>query len=264
VSAIYRITKTGPGRSGGINRPFEARVGGLAKSNDECPYTIANEIIAERLGQVLGLPVPAGVLSQDENRKLHYLSLNVGQEGRELPPVIPVEFCAEDAWWAAGVLVFDVLIANGDRHRKNLSRDTTFPNEPPRVSVFDHGHALLGTDPPIGPERLGLAVDHLGCIEDPVAIARDTCLRNEDLNPDFIGAWVARVEQIPRFVIDDVCDEVAGTPGLNVGKDEAAELANWLARRVSRLGEIIWQNRDSFPNVGWNLIPPGGASWSAT
>ena len=39
---------------------------------------------------------------------------------------------------------------------ENLSRDETFPDEPPRVSIFDHGTALLGTDPPTGRERLDL------------------------------------------------------------------------------------------------------------
>lgn len=259
MTVIYRITKTGGERLGGINRPFEARVGGLAKSNDECPFTIANEIVAARLGQILGLPVPAGVICHDENKKLHYLSLDVGQEGRELPPVIPSEFCAEEAWWAAGVVVFDVLIANGDRHRKNLSRDATFPDEPPRVSVFDHGHALFGTDPPIGSERLGAATGRLGCIDDSAYIAKDSCLLSESLNPGFINVWVERVQQIPKFVIEDVCREIAATPGLNVDEGLAGELAEWLATRCSEIHNLIWHNRDSFTAVGWSLIPPGGA-----
>jgi hypothetical protein len=259
MSVIYRITKMGDARRAGINRPFEARVGGFAKSNDESPYTIANEVVSARIGQVLGLPVPAGVLSQDGEKKFHYLSLNVGQEGRELPPVIPPDFCAEEPLLAAGVVVFDVLIANGDRHRKNLSRDTTFDNEPARVSVYDHGHALFGTDPPTGPDRLELANDRLGCTDDEACIARDSCLIDQPLDCRLIDQWVQRAKEIPAFVFADICREIGETPGLNVNPFQADDLANWLAGRASGLSNLIWQNREAFPAVNWGLWPPGGA-----
>ena len=258
MSVIYRITKIGGQRRGGVNRPFEARVGGLAKTNEEAPFTIANEIVAERLGQFLGLPVPAGVLAQDEEKVLHYFSLNVGQEGKELPPIIPTDFCAEEKWLAAGTVVFDALIANGDRHRENLSRDETFPDEPPRVSIFDHGTALLGTDPPTGRERLDLLNDHLGCVEDEEGLARTSCLIGEPLDVGMLGKWVQRIREIPRFVIDDICRAIAETPGLNVSDEEAQYLAGWIARRASKLGDLICQNQQAFPSVEeWGLWPPG-------
>ncbi len=259
MTVIYRITKMGDARRAGMNRPFEARVGGFAKSNDECPYTIANEIVCARIGQVLGLPVPAGVLSQDPEKKLHYLSLNVGQEGRELPPIIPADFCAEEPLLAAGIVVFDVLIANADRHRKNLCRDTTFDDEPPRVSVYDHGHALFGTDPPVGSERLELAANRLGCVDDDACIARDSCLIDQALDAGLIGHWIERAAEIPSYVFQDICREIGETPGLNVDPIEAQKLADWLAGRASGLSNLIWQNRGSFPGVTWGLWPPGGA-----
>lgn len=259
TSVIYRITKLNGTRRGGMNRPFEASVGGFAKTNDESPFTIANEIVSARIGQALGLPVPAGVVSIGPEKKLHYLSLDVGQEGRELPPIVPSDFCAAERWWAAGIVVFDVLIANADRHRKNLSRDSTFENEPPRVSVFDHGHALFGTDPPLGLERLELAVDRLGCVDDEAAIARDSCLIDQPLDCASMDAWVQRVQRLPIYVYDDVCREVADTSGLGVDHREARALANWLARRASKLPELLCQNGRFFPNVEWGLWPPGGA-----
>lgn len=258
MSVIYRITKVGGTRRGGVNRPFEARVGGIAKTNEEAPFTIANEIVAERLGQLLGLPVPAGVLAQDDEKVLHYFSLNVGQEGKELPPIIPSDFCAEEQWLTAGIVVFDVLIANGDRHRNNLSCDETFPDGPPRVSIFDHGTSLLGTDPPTGRERLELLDDHLGCIEDAMGLARDSCLIAEPIDVQMLGQWVERVREIPNFVIDDICRAIADTPGLNVSIEEAEHLAEWIARRASKLGELIWQNQQAFPSVEeWGLWAPG-------
>lgn len=202
--------------------------------------------------------MPAGVLSQDSEKKLHYLSLNVGQEGRELPPIIPPDFCEEEPWWAAGIAVFDVWIANADRHRENLSRDTTFDSEPPRVSVFDHGHALFGTDPPTGVERLELAEKSLGCVDDEQCIARDSCLIDQALDPGLMDEWVQRIVQVPPFVIRDVCREISETPGLNVDRLAADKLARWLEARASKLGDLICQNRTRFPAVSWGLWSPGG------
>lgn len=258
MSAIYRITKVGGARREGVNRPFEARVGGIAKTNEEAPFTIANEIVAERLGQLLGLPVPAGVVAQDDEKVLHYFSLNVGQEGKDLPPIVAPDFCAEEEWLAAGIVVFDILIANGDRHRNNLSRDETFPDEPPRVSIFDHGTSLLGADPPTGRERLELLDNHLGCVEDGAGLARTSCLLAEPLDVGMLGQWVQRVREIPRFVIDDICRAIAETPRLNVPTDQADFLAEWIATRASKLGDLICQNQQAFSSVEeWGLWPPG-------
>ncbi len=169
MTAIYRITELHAATRGGMNAAVDADIGGIAKMNDESPFTIANEVIAARIGQALGLPIPAGVIAEDAAKKLYYLSLDVSREGKTLPPVIPADFAREEPRLTAGCVVFDVLIANGDRNTSNLSRDPAYT--PPRVSVFDHGHALLGTNPPIGFERLELATDRLGCRDDSAQIA---------------------------------------------------------------------------------------------
>lgn len=174
MTTIYRITQLEGSTRGGINNAVDALIRGVAKTNSESRFTIANEVIAARIGQTMGLPVPSGVIARDAEKRLYYLSLDMSSEGKQLPPIRPSQFVEEDPRIAAGVAVFDVLIANGDRHRGNLSRDPAFV--PPRTSVFDHGHALLGTDPPDGLERLRLADGRLGCRDDDARIARDSVL----------------------------------------------------------------------------------------
>jgi hypothetical protein len=160
----------------------------------------------------------------------------------------------EEPRLAAGVLVFDVLIANGDRNATNLSRDAGFT--PPRLSVFDHGHALFGTDEPRGPERLRLAMDRLGCADDAAGIARNSALLHQPLDSAFMEEWAERARRIPAFVFEDICQDVANTPGLNVTGEMARELAAWLASRAAGVGRLIWDNQESFPAVNWTLWGP--------
>jgi len=126
MASIYRITELGNAHRGGMNAAVDAEIRGIAKTNDASEFTIANELICARIGQTIGLPVPSGVLAEDAAKRLYYLSLDVSFEGKALPPVIPAEFATQEPWLAAGVVVFDVFIANGDRNRANLSRDPAF------------------------------------------------------------------------------------------------------------------------------------------
>jgi hypothetical protein len=256
MTVIYRITELGAPTRGGMNAAIDVSIGGVAKTNDECEYTIANEVIAERIGQTLGLPIPSGVIAEDDSKRLYYCSLDVSKEGKKLPPVIPADFVRDETDLAAGVFVFDVLIANGDRNTSNLSRDPAFT--PPRVSVFDHGHALLGTNPPIGPDRLRLATDRLGCADDSAHIASDSILLDQALDPACMERWVKRVRQVPGYVFEDACTRVAQTPGLNIDAATASTLANWLIKRAEGLGDLIWNNKGSLPAVAWSLWGPGG------
>jgi hypothetical protein len=255
MSVIYRITELGVSQRGGMNAAVEARIGGVAKTNAESEFTIANEVIAARIGQVLGLPVPAGVIAEDSAKTLYYLSIDVSREGKSLPPVMAADFCAAEPWLAAGIAAFDVLIANGDRNATNLSRDPAFT--PPRVSVFDHGHALFGTSPPIGRERLELAADRLGCIDDDAHIATDSVLVDQPLDCASLREWAERIAQIPSYVFGDICREIARAPELGINSETADWLANWLAARAPRVGNLIWQNQNAFPAVEWALWGPG-------
>lgn len=256
MSVIYRITELGVSERGGMNAAVEARIGGVAKTNGESEFTIANEVIAARIGQVLGLPVPAGVIAEDAAKTHYYLSIDVSREGKSLPPVMAADFCDKEPWLAAGIVVFDVLTANGDRNASNLSRDPAF--DPPRVSVFDHGHALLGTNPPIGQERLELATDRLGCVDDDAHIATDSVLVSQPLDCGHLREWAERVAQIPPYVFGDICREIAKSPELGISAEVADWLADWLSARASNVGDLIWQNQSAFPAVEWALWGPGG------
>jgi hypothetical protein len=259
VASIYRITELGNAHRGGMNAAIDAEIRGIAKTNDASEFTIANEMICARLGQTIGLPVPSGVLAEDASKRLYYLSLDVSFEGKALPPVIPSEFAEQEPWLAAGVVAFDVLIANGDRNRTNLSRDPAFTV--PRVAVFDHGHALLGTNDPKGADRLDAARDSLGCVIDNSGVAvNDSILLAQPIDAQHLLDWVSRIQALPDFIFEDICREVASVPNLNFWKDTEDLVVSWLLERQKKLGDLIWNNREALPSVQWSLWGPGGSA----
>jgi len=158
---IYRIEQLfGGATRGGMNAAVDVTLRGVAKDNAASQFTVANEVIAARLGQTLGLPVPAGVVAHDAAGGLLYVSLDVSADGKQLPPIVARDFVQSHPELAARILAFDMWIANEDRHTQNVALDPNFT--PPRPSIFDHGHALLGTGGGAGPARLSYYIDKLG------------------------------------------------------------------------------------------------------
>lgn len=256
-SVIYRLTQihTGAGR-GGINQSVDAEIRGVAKTNDVARFTIANEVVAARLGQVLGLPVPAGVIAEDSSGKLYYLSLDVSKSGHTLPPVNPPDVVATEPFLAAGAVVFDFFIANEDRHAGNLALDPAFT--PPRLSLFDHGHSLLGSRDPQGRDRLTALAGTPGCLGDPANAGNRQALLDQIASGADIEAWVDRIERLPDYVVMDACNIVSNA-GLNVDAALASALADWLCVRRSGIRQLVQDNQPEFQAVtAWTLSSPQG------
>lgn len=247
---IYRLTQihTG-GARGGINQAVDAEVRGIAKTNDLAPYTIANEVVAATLGRVLGLPVPSGVIAEDASGKLFYLSLDVSKTGHALPPIYPPDVIAVEPFLAAGSVLFDFLIANDDRHTGNVSLDPAFT--PPRLSLFDHGHSLLGSAPPLGAARLVALATSPGCLGRPTG-NRQALIDYVRSGAD-IATWVDRIERLPDYVVQDVCTLITSLD-LNVPAPLAGELQSWLLDRRARIRNLVTSHQAEFSAVtGWTL-----------
>src|SRR5690348_11554661 len=103
-------------------------------------YVVPNEFICGRLGLIMGLPVPPGVVVRADSGDLAYVALRFGQKGEKLPPVIPEHVVEDNPSVAAGVVAFDCWVGNRDRHTQNLAYSRAVRN----MHIFDHSHALLG------------------------------------------------------------------------------------------------------------------------
>jgi hypothetical protein len=121
--------------------------------------------------------------------------------GDTLPPV-DADTCVDTLpELSCGLVLFDMLIANNDRHAKNFSVD--FLQTPPRMSVFDHSHALFGHASGQGLARLTALRDRLAISGGPVTSGNRHCLLDKIKTDDHFDHWYARIQSIPDHLIKD-------------------------------------------------------------
>jgi len=119
--------------------------------NNRC---IANEYISGRIGIFLGLPIPPFAITHDKDENVYFSSLDFNFNRAILPPIVPDRCVACLPELCTGILLFDILIANEDRHEANLVTDSV--SSPKFIHVYDHDQALLSGRNSEG-VRLGLA-----------------------------------------------------------------------------------------------------------
>ena len=243
----YRLVQTGksaPGASGG----FFAQVSVVIKDNGAAPYCIANEYIAGRIGAFIGLPVPpCGVfIDGAAPKKLWFGSLDFNIDAHTLPPVDTAACVRDMPSESTGLLMFDVLIANNDRH------PTNFEVDPPRMSVFDHSHCLFGTTAGQGAARLATMTGHLAITGAAPTGGTRHCLLDLLDTGDYFGRWVERIKQLPDFFIEDVVNDVRDA---GITAAEATAMVTFLKNRRDAIWEIVKANTDEFKAVmAWPLL----------
>lgn len=225
-------------------------LGGYAKLNStDGPYCVANEYVASRLAHVLGLPVPPGGVIPDPSKAGYaWATMSFEPDGRVLPPIHPATAVAASPQVCAMILMFDVLIGNADRHRRNLA----FRPSSKRIEVYDHSHTLFGLDPD-GADHLRRTRDHFIVNEHN---PNRHCLLDATKNANEVMGAIDRVRRrIDIEIIQEVCDAVASLRAVTA--PEAKELEIWLRRRSDILDRIVYDHRTEFRGItedGWGLL----------
>lgn len=162
-----------------------------------------------------------------------WASLHFGPGGQRPPPVIPEQFVEAEPLIAAAVVVFDMWIANDDRHERNLAYAPGLI--PP--AVIDHGHALLG------PDEQGLA--RLMRRKDTPGVAG--CLHDELADASHLSAWADEVACVTRRRIEAVCKAVGSACALDGDLTQA--LIDFLDHRKTRIMEFVREAETDFPRI---------------
>jgi hypothetical protein len=217
-------------------------VAGIAKpALKDHPMALVNEIICGDLGRGIRLPIPPGVIVNDPNKVKHHVSLDFGLAGQTLPPADPQKVAKEQPAMACGVILFDLWIANCDRHESNLAYDESQKS----LQLFDHERALLcGMN---GRRRLESLDD-----ED---IIDSHCLTPEISDMVGFDHWNNRIKTLSKFYIEET---VGDAMKLGLTSDDAEFVTKFLLRRRSRLMSLIKKYRKLFINADWTLSGPGG------
>lgn len=212
---------------------------------EQSPYCVVNELIAAELGTFLRLPIPPFAITYADRHRCFFSSLDFNFDRDELPPVEP------DLCWThlpsltTGVLLFDILIANEDRHDQNLVVDKV--SRPKVMRVFDHDQALLGGGGKLkGVARLQKLTHRLGVTGGTVTGGNRHCLLDVVSSTRHFPTWLQRIDDIPDWLINESCDAARG---LGINNREAKDLAESLRIRRNTLPELIDKNRAEFTAI---------------
>jgi hypothetical protein len=248
MSKVYRLIKVGSKpRGSGATQPRTVDLQGVGKWGvlSDTKYIVANEYICAKMGEFIGLPIPpfAIVQGQGSHPDPWFVSLDFNLTGKPLPDIDPVECVAHFPSLSVGVVMFDVWIANSDRHIGNINMDHPM-SRAPRINVFDHSHALFGL---AGPDRLKKLRDALGITESANTGANRHCLIDELQGEQFFDEWFNRIRLTPDFFIDDCCASVAELGILTPHEKELA--ADFLKHRRDSIQDIAMSDVKEFPGI---------------
>jgi hypothetical protein len=179
-----------------------------------------------------------------------FVSFKYGSSGVTPDDVNPAECAKHLPQLAAGIVLFDALIANSDRHTSNLKVDS--PLQPTEIEVFDHDHALFGAIGGHAQKRMNDVWDRLGTSGGPETGGNVNCLLVELDTCKHFPEWINRIAMIPEWYIRALCDEVVG---MSVTRDEADLAFMFLRHRRESLASIVNCHRKSFPKIrDWGLL----------
>jgi hypothetical protein len=224
------------------------------------PLRFFNELVAGDIAQIVRLPVPPFAMSwftHNEDGKTHsdgvFSSVDFNYQ-REEPPKADFDVCAQCLpELCAGILAFDIVVANPDRTRENIWCDNE--GSPSALLIFDHDQSLFGGE-------------HDG-LERMLAIRDDVGLRyynqsSNDYHPflekvskrDYLEQWFNRFYSIPKWFIENSCDYAGGVAGVNQADRKKAADFVWHCCR--NLEQIVLANKKLFSGItGWGAEPGG-------
>lgn len=246
---IYRIESMGRQLGIGVAASRYVNLSAVAKENvSAAPYCIPNELICGELGRFLRLPVPPfGIVSQTRGG-VRFASLDFNLAGNALPPVDIANCLRILPSLSAGLLLFDIWVANCDRHAANFSVD--FLATPPQMNIFDHSHALFGYATGQGQSRLSVLMNRLGVswtTNNAVDSGRHRhCLLDTITADTDFSFWLDRIRTTPDFFIEEVCRD-AQPYGLTPAEVDAA--IGFLTYRRDNLLRIINSHRTEFSAI---------------
>jgi len=204
------------------------------------PFCIPNELICYTLGRFLGLPIPpCSITFFNDQPYFSCLDFNPNEnedEDEDETPAINPDVCAvKFPWECTGILFFDILVANPDRHEGNLAVDDI--DNPKELIVYDHDQALFGGgNDPIGVPRLRTLWDRPGITGGEATGGSECCLLRSLSTIEYFNEWRNRIEDIPNWFIKDTCNSVIG---IGAEKNEAKEVTAFLVHRKNTIRNLV-------------------------
>jgi hypothetical protein len=251
AASTYKIWAIGQSLNDGVSGSIHVGMAAIAKKANAGELNIViNELFCNLLARSLFLPCPPGALLDNAGDN-YFCSLNFNLAGQSLPPSpIPlvVQKRPELCW---GILLFDVLVMNPDRHNRNLA----FDRATNRVQIFDHSRAFLPNKTTVE-SMMKDNVGKLGFI--------GHCLKPEIATMDGFDLWATRVKALPDYVVEEAIGEICD---IGFPKDKKSVTIDFMKSRRSNIDSIVQNNIAEFPKLPQPAAaipsPPAGVLPSA-
>jgi len=205
------------------------------KATPQQPYIVGNEIACSMIARTLLLPCPPGALLQ-KNGDTYFCSLDFNTAGQALPPINPTVVVGAFPELSWAVVLFDILVMNGDRHANNISHNT----QSGEVTIFDHSHAFMTPSGDIG-ARLSATKGIPAIGGHCLAAALDTW--------HGFALGCARVKALPDYFLDGAVEAACdvGIPAASRGP-----IYDFLRQRRDTIDVVVTNNKAAFAK-----LPPG-------
>ena len=231
----YRLHVRGNLAGGGVCDAIHVALAAIAKkASDGHEYIVANELFCNQIARFLQLPCPPGAIMEDDGDR-YYTSLNFSLNGLTPPPARANQMAADIPELCWGIILFDALIMNTDRHRENLYYDARSQ----RSQIFDHTHAFAGCG--------GDVVQNFGNWREGLGIGGRHCLAEHISTIEGREGWLDKIRLLPDFYIEsainDACD--VGLPIAH--KNLYLDVVNY---RRDNLRTIMEASVTAFPKLG--------------
>jgi hypothetical protein len=213
-------------------------------ASDVSPYLIANEWIASNIAQFLRLPIPPFSLQRKKTRSTVMFS-SYSFEGDSKPANSdPAVLYKKFPEICAGVVVFDILVANFDRHHRNIKVDNAA--NPTTLYIIDHERSLFHLYPGRGIKQLKAVANRLGITDGTDSRNEWHCLIELLESADDISTWIGKVASLPNWFIETICNDVWK---VSITAAERNAVIEWLKGRRDSLGPLILSHKDRFTSI---------------
>jgi hypothetical protein len=229
----YKIWAIGQPLGDGISGSIHVGIAAIAKKASPAePNIVVNELLCSLLARALFLPCPPGALL-DNGGETYFCSLNFNLAGQTLPPTPIPTVIAEFPELCWGILLFDILVMNPDRHNRNLS----FDRSTKEIQIFDHSRAFLPLKETVE-NRIKDCAGKIGLA--------GHCLKSEISSMAGFDHWVKRIKSIPDYVIEATVEEICQ---IGFPKDKKSAVIDFLKTRRNNIDSIVHNNLGEFPKL---------------
>lgn len=205
------------------------------------PYTLVSEYISADIASLLGLPIPARQIITFKGKRM--LGFEWRDDAKSFEPSMEANLTNADA--IPGMLAFDVLLCNRDRHGGNVLLQRPSPSlDRYTFCLIDHSHALIGDMPNMEALIQFLKRHHE---PDPFLQVAPPGLRELITNWADFDPWLSRIESLTGTKLGNI---LTGIPDeWRPQHNDCSLIIDFLLARKNRVRHLLFDGRAYFPNL---------------